>query len=334
MTSQPRSKLGVSLFVLILGFGTHACSLGTGAVPTPIPRGDALPSNAVKMMPVQDPFPPVAAPGWSPPEPLGGPLNTAGGEDSPFLTPDGELYFFFTPDVNIPASGQVGDGVTGIWRSERDGANWTEPQRVLLIEPGEPHLDGCPFVMGDWMAFCSVRAGNRREIDIYTAERVDGTWTNVRNWGEPFNQDYWVGELHIAADGYLYYGSDRPGGLGGIDLWVSRWDGTSWGEPVNLGSPVNTPNSENRPFVSADGRELWFDGPGQVGYPGPAVYRSLRQPDGTWGQPEEIISSFAGEPTLSADGKSLLFIHHYFSGDLSRMIEADIYISYRLGDSP
>jgi hypothetical protein len=334
MDSQPQKKRATSLLAVILIFSTLACSLGTGTNPTPIPREEAIPSNAVKMMPDHDPFQPVAVPGWSQPEPLSGPVNTAGGEDSPFLTAEGELYFFFTPDVNIPASGQVGDGVTGIWRSERNGDNWTEPQRVLLIEPGEPHLDGCPFVMGDWMAFCSVRAGNVREIDIYTAERVDGTWTNVRNWGEPFNQDYWVGELHIAADGHLYFGSDRPGGLGGIDLWVSRWDGTSWAEPVNLGARVNTSNSENRPFVTSDGRELWFDGPSQVGYPGPAVFRALRQPDGSWGQPEEIISSFAGEPNLSGDGSILLFIHHYFSEDMSRMIEADIYVSYRLEDNP
>ena len=50
--------------------------------------------------------------------------------------------------------------------------------------------------------------------------------------------------------------------------------------------------------------------------------------------PKEIISSFAGEPTLSADRKSLLFYHHYFSEDMSQMIEADIYGSYRLESSP
>jgi hypothetical protein len=261
-------------------------------------------------------------------------VNTPGGEDSPFLTGDGKLYFFFTPDVNVPASNQVQDGVTGIWVASQSGDTWINPQRVMLIEPGEPHLDGCPFVMDDWMAFCSVRSGNLREIDIYTAERADGEWINVHNWGEPLNQAYRVGELHIAKDGHLYYGSDRAGGLGGIDLWVSRWDGTAWEPPVNLGPPVNTPDSENRPFITSDGKELWFDAPGRNGYPGPAVFRSLRQEDGSWGQPQEIISSFAGEPTLSEDGVTLLFIHHFFNQDMSQMIESDIYISYRLSAAP
>jgi len=320
------------IFPLILG--TLACGLEQRATPEPITRSESIPSNAVKITPGQDPWPPIAAQEWSPPLPLQGPVNTAGGEDSPFLTEAGELYFFFTPDINIPASGQVGDGVTGIWRASQSGDTWIDPQRVMLIKPGEPHLDGCPFVMGDWMAFCSVRSGNLREIDIYTAEQVDGNWTNVQNWGEPFNQDFRVGELHIAKDGHLYFGSDRSGGLGGLDLWVSKWDGTAWERPVNLGVAVNTPDNENRPFVTSDGHELWFDGPSRGGYPGPAVFRSLRQEDGSWGQPQEIISSFAGEPTLSPDGNTLLFIHHFFRKELSQMIESDIYVSHRLGAIP
>jgi hypothetical protein len=63
---------------------------------------------------------------------------------------------------------------------------------------------------------------------------------------------------------------------------------------------------------------------------GPAIFRSLRQPDGSWGVAEEIISTFAGEPTLSGDGRSLFFVHHYYSNDLSQMLEADIYVSYRM----
>jgi len=75
---------------------------------------------------------------------------------------------------------------------------------------------------------------------------------------------------------------------------------------------------------------LWYCGHSTKGQPGPAIFRSLRQPDGTWGATEEIISSFAGEPTLSADGSTLYFTHHYYSEDLSTMLEADIYVSYRL----
>jgi len=55
------------------------------------------------------------------------------------------------------------------------------------------------------------------------------------------------------------------------------------------------------------------------------LWTSTKTNDG-WCEPEEMISQFAGEPSLSADGHTLYFIHHYFSADLKEMIEADIYV--------
>jgi len=300
-------------------------------IPQTRTRIKAIPAGVVKITPEKDVWSPIAAPGWSQPVPLDGPINTAGGEDSPFINPDGNtLYFVFTPDVNNPSEKQVIDGFSGIWQATRSGSRWLEPQRILLADSDEAHLDGCPFVTDGWMVFCSIRPGNQREIDIYTAELQNERWTNVKNWGEPMNQQYQVGELHITANGNLYFASSRPGGMGSLDLWISVWDGDTWKEPINLGPAVNTLNSENRPFVSADEQELWFDGVSQKGYPGPAIFRSKRQSDGSWGPAEEIISSFAGEPTLTGDGKTLYFAHAYFPADLSQMIEIDIYITYRL----
>jgi hypothetical protein len=322
---------GQILAFILLSFFIASCAPETTAHLSQPNRQESIPTNAQKMTPEQDAWPPISASGWSDPVPLEGPINTAGAEDSPFITAEGDtLYFFFTPDVNIPAEQQVGDGATGIWAAIFSGNQWQQPQRIFLADPDEPHLDGCPFVKEDWMAFCSIRAGNQREIDIYIAEFINKTWTNVQNWGEPINLPYQAGELHIAEDGNLYFGSDRAGGIGGIDLWVSPWNGTAWEEPINLGISVNTRNDENRPFITSDGQELWFDSVSQKGFPGPAIFRSLRQTDGTWGPAKEMISSFAGEPTLSNDGNTLYFVHHYFTADLSQMIEADIYVSTRL----
>lgn len=125
----------------------------------------------------------------------------------------------------------------------------------------------------------------------------------------------------------MVFASKRAGGLGGFDLWISTKTNNSWSEPTNLGAPVNTAGDENRPYLSPDGQTLWFDSmSSRKGLPGPAIFRSFRQPDGTWNEPEEMISQFAGEPSLSADGRTLYFVHHYFSADLKEMIEADIYV--------
>ena len=323
--------------LIILSLASLACCRIPLAAPTPqstpVSRQAAL-ADAHKMTPDEDALPPVIAPGWSQPVPLGEPINTAGGEDSPFVSLDGQtLYFFFTPDIQLPANQQVSDGVTGIWASQRSGQAWTEPQRVVLAEPGQPHLDGCPFVRDDQMIFCSIREGNRRSVDLYTATCRDGAWTDWRHWSESFATTHDVGELHITADGRrLYFASERAGGLGGLDLWVSEHVNGRWQEPVHMPPPINSAGDENRPFVTADGQELWFDSASHKGLPGPGIFRSVRQADGSWGDPEEIVSSFAGEPTLTSDGQTLYFVHHYLDLETRELIESDIYVTTRLAD--
>jgi hypothetical protein len=315
----------LSILILIL----PACGQSL-PVPTPADRLAHVPTG--KYTPAMDAWPPTVSAGWSDPVPLPSPVNTAGGEDSPFITPDGQtLYFFFTPDVSIPTEKQLLDGVTGIWVAHRGGETWSEPERVRLENPGQSALDGCEFVLGDVMWFCSVRSGNYRTVDLYIASYKNGQWTDWRNAGRQINEEYQVGEMHITADGQqLYFASQRPGGLGGFDLWVSQQVADGWGEPVNLGPNVNTAGDENRPFVSADGKELWFDSSSGRGRPGPAIYLSTPQADGSWGPRQEMVSTFAGEPTLSGDGQNLYFVHHFFTADLKHMLEADIYITHRI----
>lgn len=292
-------------------------------------RADSL-IGYEKADPANDPWPPLAAEGWTQPAPLPGAINTAGVEDSPFISPDGEWFFFvFIPNPTSTPQEQLLDGYSGIWAAQRSGDGWAEPQRVRLTDAGVASLDGCPTLFDNTLYFCSARPGNQREIDIYTADWVNSAATNWQIAGEPMNGSYEVGELHVSADGQtLVFASRRADGLGGYDLWISTWENGNWGKPVNLDTPVNTPGDENRPFLSFDGLTLWYDGASRKGLPGPAIFRSQRQPDGSWGEPEEIISQFAGEPNLSANGQTLYFVHHYFSADLDAMLEADIYVSY------
>ncbi|MGB7540314.1 MAG: hypothetical protein WBM17_17360 [Anaerolineales bacterium] len=330
MTRRNGTVALIGIFLLHL-----ACaSAATTATPitTPKSRMEMIPSGNPKGSPETDYWPPEASDGWSKPVPLEGPINTAGGEDSPFVTPDGNtLYFFFTPDVNIPVQQQVGDGITGIWMSRRQADMWGEPERVLLTNPGKQALDGCIFVRGDRMYFCSIRAGNTREIEWYYAAWKDGAWRDVANAGRWMNGLVEMGEMHITA-GYreLYFASKQAGGLGGFDLWVAAATADGWGEPVNLGPSVNTAGDENRPFVTEDGTELWFDSASRSGKAGPSIYRCLRQKDSSWAECREMFSVFAGEPNLTGDSRTLYFIHHFYSADLKTMIEADIYVSYRL----
>lgn len=296
------------------------CQSPVGIIPD---RHRKIPQDVVKMTPISDTFPPILLDTvhFLPPVPMAGRINTAGAEDSPYITPDGRsFYFFFTPDVRVSAEKQLLDSVTGIYWAKKSNDTWTEPERVILHN--DIALDGCQVVKGDTMWFASVRRGNIGEIDIYTARLKNGRWSDVRNVGRELNTMR-LGEFDFSPDHQtLYFGWRQDGGQGGMDIWqMSRQDDT-WGEPVNLGSNVNSAADENQPFVTGDGNELWFT----RSTPGPTVWRCRRTAHG-WGPAELIVSSLAGEPTLDAAG-NLYFVHHYLTTG-SRIIEADIYVCGR-----
>lgn len=270
------------------------------------------------MSPQTDAHPPLLSfnDEYEDPVPIPGFVNTAGMEDSPFIMPDGNtLYFFFTPDAHVPAEKQLLDGVTGIYVSHKTSDKWGRPQRVILQERGKLSLDGCVFVQGDVMWFCSAREGYTR-LQWFTAEYESGLW---KNWAPAdFKPEYQVGELHITGDGSeLYFGSSRPGGKGSLDIWVSKNLAGEWQEPVNV-SALNTADDEGWPAVTLDGKELWF-------YRNFSVWRSKKW-GGDWQPAEQVISPLAGEPSLDAVG-NLYFVHHYYLD--GNLIEADIYVAYK-----
>jgi hypothetical protein len=287
------------------------------AVVDRVDRETRIPASAVKMSPGTDGHPPLLhSSDYEKPVPVPGGVNTAGAEDSPFITPDGNtLYFFFTPDLNIPAEKQILDGVTGIYVSNKLDGKWSQPERIILQDPGRLALDGCEFISGHIMWFCTAREGYTG-IHWFTAEYKNGRW---QNWKlADFNPDYQVGELHFTSDGAeLYFHSDRTGGKGQLDIWASKKINGEWQAPVNIAA-VNTADSEGWPALSPDGNELWFT----KNY---GIWRS-KKVNGEWQKAEQIVSSLAGEPSIDQAG-NLYFVHHFLVDD--RLVEADIYVAYK-----
>jgi hypothetical protein len=310
------------LVVPLLVVGGLACACTRPPVPkAPPPRESAIADDAPELSPEADPSPPILhVEGWHAPVPVPGEVNTAGAEDSPFVTPDGgTLYFFFTPDATIPPEQQLLDGVTGIYCAQRDGDAWTQVERVILQRPGKLALDGCPTVAGDKLWFCSAREGYTG-VNTFTAQRLEGGWGNVQYVGDLLVQDYGIGELHVVGDA-IYYHASRPGGKGQYDIWVTRRVGGAWQPPENVAA-VNSPEVDGWPYVSPDGQALWFTRTYQGS---PAIYRSQRTAE-TWSEPELIISQFAGEPSLDVKG-NLYFVHHWIRDGI--ILDADLYVAYR-----
>jgi hypothetical protein len=304
----------VAILVSVASCGPQTRSLDKITV---VDRETQIPAGAEKITPENDAAPPeVYSSEYEKPVPVPGEVNTAGAEDSPFITPDGDsLYFVFTPDVSIPLQKQLLDGVTGIYVSRKVSDTWTTPARIVLQAPAKLSLDGCEFVQSDVMWFCSAREGYDG-MHWFTAEQKNGKWQNWKS--ADFPSAYQVGELHITDEGNdLYFHSDRPGGQGGLDIWVSHKVKGAWQEPQNVAA-VNTPDAEGWPALSPDGEQLWF-------YRNWSVWRSLRV-NGEWQKAELVVSPLAGEPSLDKAG-NLYFVHHFYKNN--KMIEADIYVAYK-----
>ena len=298
-----------------------------------IDRHAYIPSDAVKMTPSMDFNPPVLhlVDEYEQPEPLDEAINTAGAEDSAFFANDADtLYFWFTPDVDVPPEDQALDPSTGIFRSVRNNGSWSAPEKVWVFDVAS--LEGCAYVRGSTIWYCAAVCGMSGLHHFYSRYE-DGGWTNGE-LDRVLNQpDYQIGEFHINADGtVIYYHSDRTDGMGNRDLWKVEKSGNEWGVPVNL-TALNTEFNEGYPFVSQDGNELWFTGDsridvnpplGQPDYFG-AIFRSKKE-GGSWGEPVEVVSQLAGEPTVDSEG-NVYFTHHYYEND--QMIEADIFVIRR-----
>ncbi|RYF60445.1 MAG: flagellar motor protein MotB, partial [Cytophagaceae bacterium] len=102
------------------------------------------------------------------------------------------------------------------------------------------------------------------KLKLYTAKQINGVWSDIEEM--PFNSDeYSTGHPALSIDNQrLYFASDMPGGMGGTDIYVSKWEGTRWSAPVNMGADVNSKGNELFPFVDEKGN-LYFSSDGLPG---------------------------------------------------------------------
>jgi len=147
-----------------------------------------------------------------------------------------------------------------IWRVVKRSDAWSEPER-LAAPVNTEFFDSWPSLTdGGVLYFFSNREGGLGGLDLYRSELGDFSVGAVENLGEVINTEHHDHDPFIAPDeSYLVWCSDRPGGLGENDLYVSfrRSDG-KWTVPQNLGEGVNTPADDTRPSVTADGKYLFF----------------------------------------------------------------------------
>ena len=195
------------------------------------------------------------------PENLGPPVSTAGADAGAIVSVDGLTLYFFDDNWDIKTSHRT--------TTEEP---WGPP--VLLPPPiNSPAHETSPSLSWDGLSlyfsdgvFHSIgpRAGSEGGGDLWVTDRPsdDSPWRDPQNLGPVVNSTYFEGGPSISRDGLsLFFGSDRPGGSGSFDVWVTTRPNLNaeWGAPVNLGSQINGPAIDVLPSISADGLVLFFE---------------------------------------------------------------------------
>lgn len=201
---------------------------------------------------------------WTEGQVVGPPISTEYMEVEPLLSPDGERLY-------IMSDRPGGYGGPDIWVSQRlEDGGWSSPENLGPTINSE-YADHCLYFSGpEWNTayWTSTRPGGYGGNDIWSSERVDGVWQEPINLGSDVNSA--ASEHHSlpSPDGRsLYVTSDRDGGHGGEDIYVTtRDENGAWGELRNLGLVVNSESDDRCPAFSPDYTLFYFDSEREGGY--------------------------------------------------------------------
>ena len=273
---------------------------------------------------------------------IGSSINTIYPEYSPIIDPDEKMLMFTscrpttTGGEKDPLDNRYYEDILISYRLE-DG-RWGNPEN-----PGRPfNSPSHDAAVGhspdnNWVL---IFKGEVNGGDIFICEVRDGQWRTPKSLPRKINSNAHESSATFAPDmSALYFVSDRKGGFGGKDIYVSNiiykgndGDKMEFSEPQNLGAMINTPFDETGIFLQKNGRELYFSSRGHEGMGGFDIFKS-EFVDGQWSVPENIgypVNTPGDDVffSISANGK-----HGYYSTWMPDGIgDRDIFQITFLGD--
>jgi outer membrane protein OmpA-like peptidoglycan-associated protein len=124
--------------------------------------------------------------------------------------------------------------------------------------------------------------------DLYLSTKNNHGWSIPQNLVE-VNSGYWESQPTLSVDGNsLIFASNRPGGNGGSDLWISHFQNGKWTVPQNMGKFINTTGNEMAPFWHFDSQSLYFSSDGHPGMGGMDLFLSRKDTAGLWQKPVNL----------------------------------------------
>ena len=239
---------------------------------------------------------------------LGDSVNTDVSEYYPSVSLDGDTLFFTRRvghhNEDLYEAYRAPGGTWGKARSLPGGINTNENEGAQTVS-----------IDGQWMVLnlCNTSEGFGG-CDLYFSYRTPDGWSAPENLGDSINSEFSDQAPSLSPDKKdLYFASNRPGGYGGFDLYVSHHllNG-HWSAAENLGPVLNTIGDENTPFIHADNQTLYFNSTGHPGYGNNDLFLTRRQADGSWSKPENLgypINTIDDEGSLviAADGKTAYY---------------------------
>lgn len=232
-------------------------------------------------------------------------VNTSFPEYLPSTTADGNTLIF-TRQIR---------GDEDVYMSKRKNNEWLEAKPIEQINTLEK--EGSQYISadGNLIVFNRFsRVSGFGSSDLYYSEKIGDNWTKPKNMGQLINTRNIEAQPSLSANGkVLYFSSNRKGSLGGFDIWKSiRKEDGNWGNPINLGSTINTPGNDECPFIHPDGTTLYFSSSSRLGMGGMDLFLSRKNDKGKWGEPQNLgypINTKGNEGALfiSLDGKTAYF---------------------------
>jgi hypothetical protein len=264
---------------------------------------------------------PIAAPNfsdWSAPVNVGPIINSTSVEAGPAISKNGLSLYLHSNRL-----GGLGDN--DIWVAQRTSLSdpWGVPVNLgSTINTSFAETVPAFSRDGHWMFFASTRAGGFGDNDIWVSHRThthdDFGWQPAVNLGGNINTTFFdAGPTFFENDEaglpLLYFVSNRPGGLGGNDVYVSEWQPDGSFGPAMLVAELNSPINEGRPTIRHDGLEIIFfsNRPGSVGLQD--LWFSTRDTIfSVWSPPERLgepvnTASDDLQPAVSSDRTTLFF---------------------------